>query len=109
MHPQYLMTFQISCMTERDYLFTTQSLLLMTLREKDLENTVGKGENAGNLHFLLLPVFSTLSKRKHITLATFNLSSTNAFNLVMSKILSSGKGLNTPSPPSFYQSLVHLI
>ena len=28
-------------------IFTTQSRLLMTLKKKALENTVGKGENAG--------------------------------------------------------------
>ena len=27
----------------------------MTLKKKDMENTVGKGENAGNQHFLLFP------------------------------------------------------
>ena len=27
----------------------------MTLRKKALENTVGKGENAGKQHFLLFP------------------------------------------------------
>ena len=36
-------------------LFPTQSQLLTTLRKKALENTVGKGENAGNQHFLLFP------------------------------------------------------
>ena len=36
-------------------LFTTQSRLLTTLRKKPFENIVGKGENAGNQHFLLLP------------------------------------------------------
>ena len=30
-----------------------QSRLLMTVRKKALENIVGKGENAGNQHFLL--------------------------------------------------------
>ena len=34
---------------------TTQSRLLTTLRRKPFENIVGKGENAGNLHFLLFP------------------------------------------------------
>ena len=38
-------------------LFTTQSRLLTTLRKKALENTVGKGENAGNLHFVLFPQY----------------------------------------------------
>ena len=38
-------------------------------------------------------MFSTLSKEEIIILVTFNLSSANAFNLVLSKILSFGKGL----------------
>ena len=36
-------------------LFTTQSQLLTTQCKKAFENIVGKGENAGNQHFLLLP------------------------------------------------------
>ena len=36
-------------------LFTTPSRLLTTLRKKSFENIVGKGENAGNQHFLLFP------------------------------------------------------
>ena len=35
--------------------FTTQSILLTTLRKKPSENIVGKGENAGKQHFLLFP------------------------------------------------------
>ena len=35
--------------------FTTQSQLLTTLGKKALENILGKGENAGNQHFLLFP------------------------------------------------------
>ena len=33
----------------------TQSRLLTTLKEKAFENIVGRGENAGNQHFLLFP------------------------------------------------------
>ena len=55
----------------------------MTLKKKALENTVLKGENAGNHHFFVFP---------HI-LVTIHLSSVNAFNLVTSKILSFGKEL----------------
>ena len=33
----------------------TQAGLLMTFRRKPFENIVGKGENAGNRHFLLFP------------------------------------------------------
>ena len=36
-------------------LLTTQSQLLMTLGKNPFENIVGKGENAGNQHFLLFP------------------------------------------------------
>ena len=35
--------------------FTTQSRLLTTLKKKPFENNVGKGENAGNQHFLVFP------------------------------------------------------
>ena len=34
-------------------LFITQFRLLITRTKEALENTVGKGENAGNQHFLL--------------------------------------------------------
>ena len=36
-------------------LFTTQTRVLATLEEEAFENIVGKGENAGNKHFLLFP------------------------------------------------------
>ena len=39
-------------------------------------------------------VFYSVKKGEIVILATFNLSSANAFNLVMSKIVSFGKGLN---------------
>ena len=59
------------------------------------KNTVEKGENSGEQHFLhlLSTVFSTLiySKREIIILAIFNLSFANAFSLVISKILPFGK------------------
>ena len=41
-------------------------------------------------------IFSTVSKTEIIIFVTFNLSSANTFNLVRSKILSSGNGLNQP-------------
>ena len=63
--------------------------------KKAWENTVGKGEKTGNQHFPLFPVFSTLSKREIVTLASFDLSSANVFNLVRSKIVPFGKGLNS--------------
>ena len=36
-------------------LFTTLSRLLNTLKKQPFENIMGKGENAGNQHFLLFP------------------------------------------------------
>ena len=72
--------------------FTTQSRLLMTLWKNPFENIVGKGENAGNQHFLLFPtMFSTLSFREIIILAKFKLPSGNTFNLGQFKILSFGR------------------
>ena len=58
-----------------------------------VENIVGKGENAGNQHFLIFPVFSVLSKREIITLAKFYLPYESALNLVAFKILLFCKGL----------------
>ena len=53
-----LLTQQVSYVRKRRLtlpltLFPTQSRLLTTLKQKALENTKGKGENAGNQHFLL--------------------------------------------------------
>ena len=48
----------------QDKLFNTQSRLLTTLKKKALENTAGKGENAGNQHFLLLPQCFLLYQRE---------------------------------------------
>ena len=70
-------------------LFTTQSRLLTTLKKKASENTVEKGENAGDL---FPQCFLDLSKTEIVILAKFNLLSANAFNLVTSKILLFGKG-----------------
>ena len=48
-------------------LFTTQSRLLETPREKPIENIVGKGDNADKQHFLLFPtMFSTLYETETI-------------------------------------------
>ena len=46
------------------YLFTIQSLLLVTLKKLPSENMVKKGENAGNQHFLFSPqCFPPFSKQ----------------------------------------------
>ena len=43
---------------------TSQSRLLMTLKKKPFKSIVGKGESAGNKHFLLFPqCFLPISKR----------------------------------------------
>ena len=46
----------------------------MTLRKKSFENIVGKGENAGNQHFLFFPQYFQpypKKKKKKISIATF--------------------------------------
>ena len=73
------------------WLFTTQSRLLMTLKEKAFENTVGKGGNAGNQHFLHFLQCFLPYQREIIFSATIILSSANAFNLDQSKVLPFGK------------------
>ena len=57
-------------------LYTTQSQILKTLKKKALKNTV----------------YSSLSKRELVILATFTLSSAYAFNLITSKICRLLKG-----------------
>ena len=65
----------------------------MTLKKKALENIVRKGENTGNQHFLLFHrIFYYIKERKH-HFSNIYLSSANAFNLDMSKILSLGEEL----------------
>ena len=72
-------------------LFTTQSRLITTLRNKPIEKIVGKGENADDLHFLLLARCLLPYQKTEIAILTrFNLTSANDFNLVLSKILSFG-------------------
>ena len=68
----------------------------MTVTKRPFENIEGKGENAGNQHFLLF-AFPTMFPTHPITnlyfSITFNLSSANAFNLDQSKILLFGTEL----------------
>ena len=62
--------------------------------EKNLENIVGKGENAGNQHFLLFPqCFLPLSKTVFNFLFKIILLSANFFNSDQPKISPFGKGL----------------
>ena len=55
---------------------------LLTPLEKEAFENIGEKEKMRNQHFLL---FSTLSQREIVILATFNISSADAFNSVMSK------------------------
>ena len=80
--------------------FTIQSRILTTLKKKPFENSVGKGENAGNQHFLLFPhCFLPFFNQIIIFSATFILSSANPFNFDQPKNLSFGKELSPPPPP----------
>ena len=73
-------------------LITTQSRLLMTLNEKAFENIVGKGENAGNQHFLLFPqCVQPFPKRFLVFRPNFFCRLQNAFILDQSKLLSFAK------------------
>ena len=50
------------------WLLTVQSRVLTTITKQAFENIVGKGENAGNQHFLLFPTkFSTVSKLRYLS------------------------------------------
>ena len=51
----FLMGFNSCHCVIKHQLLTTRSRLLMTLRKKPFVNIVGKGENAGNQHFLFFP------------------------------------------------------
>ena len=74
--------------------FTIQSQLLTSPIVKPFENIMGKGENAGDQHFLLFPtIFSTLHKTNFKISVTFILSS-HAFNLDRCEILSFGKEIS---------------
>ena len=62
--------------------------------KRAFENIVGRGENAGNRHFLLFPqCFLLFQNTEIIICVTFILLYANAFNLDQSKILSFGKEL----------------
>ena len=64
------------------------------MKKKPFGNIVGKGENAGHQHFLLLPqCFLPFPKQISILPFLFLLSSANAFNLDQPKNISYGKQL----------------
>ena len=62
------------------------------MKEKTFKNIVGKGENAGNQHFLLFPqCFLTHHRQKSSIERYLICRLQNAINLDRSKILSFGK------------------
>ena len=65
----------------------------LTRYMRTFENILGKGDNTGNQHFFLFPQCFLPYQTEFIILATMNLSSAYAFNLVKAKILSFGKDL----------------
>ena len=80
------------------------------LGKKPFQNTVGKGENAGNQHFLLLPQCFLLYQRQKLSFMLHcSLSSANAFNLDNVNFLSSlewvYENLFDPSRPKLFQIL----
>ena len=53
-------------------MLSTQFRLLTILRKKPLENIVGKGENAGNQHFVLFQqCFNLIKGRNHLSYTYF--------------------------------------
>ena len=78
-------------------LFTTLSPLLATLKKIAFENIAGKGENAGNQHFLLcLQCFLHFQKKLYNSV-TFILLPAILFNFDQSKILLFVKEFNNVS------------
>ena len=63
-------------------------LLLFFFGGGPFENIVGKGENAGDHHFLLFPIIFSIQSKKNYTIWS---------NSDMAKILLSGKGLTQSS------------
>ena len=90
-------------------LFTTQPRHLTTLRRNLFENIVGKGENAGNQHFLLFPQCFLPIQKKRISVFKLHLfcPSANAFNLDQGKNLLFGKRLKSVNP--VFYSFISLV
>ena len=66
-----------------------QFCILTTLQLQPFKNIFGKGENAGNQHFLIFPQCFLLSKDKSVIKA-FHLLSANAFISDCAKVLGQG-------------------
>ena len=77
-----------------------------TLAKEGFGKHCGKKRKCWEPAFSSFPaMFSILSQREIVTLTTFNLSSANAFTLVMSKNLSFGKGLNMTSSSATFENI----
>ena len=85
----------------------TNDSILMTLRKKTFENIVGKGEKAGNQHFLLFLKCFLPYKRKSLPYE-LELLSANPLNFHQSKILSFVNGLRDNIMPFFYMQLFQI-
>ena len=71
-----------------------KSQLLTTIRKESFENLLGKGENAGNQHFLLFPKgFPPFPRQISIYKSHLFCHLQRPLNFVKSWILSFGKGL----------------
>ena len=75
----------------------------MTLGKKPFENIVGKRENAGNQHFLLLPkcLLSISNTNFHLDYMYIEMSSANTFKLDWSQFLSLGYRVNSTKHQNF--------
>ena len=90
------MVLNISDRTRKQRAVPTHYRLLTPLERKAFENIVGKGENAGDQHFLLFPqCFLLFLKQISIFEFTFILSSAIAFSLDQSIILLFGEELKS--------------
>ena len=66
------------------------------MRKRHFENILGKGENAGDQHFLLYPQYFLSCPKQISNVESFILSSANALNLDQSKSVLFGKELTLP-------------
>ena len=95
-----------SCYASRRSLTLYQPFLLFTtVKQRTFEKIVGKGENAGNQHFLHFQQ-CFLPFPNQISIFHSCLSSANAFNLDRSKILSFGQEL---SPLFLHQGSLYIL
>ena len=89
-------TFHVKGLFHTVFNTLTQSPLIRTLRKQPFENTVGRGGNPANQHFLLFPtIFSTFPRVNLSFWVKLNLSSANAYILDSPKICSLAKSIRS--------------